>query len=79
MEEYDESSDINARTNKVATLIKIIAIIGAVIGIILGCNQFDSYRTEELGWLYIIGSVAFAVFVYGLGEIIQLLEDIKNK
>lgn len=56
-----------------------MSIISAIVGICIGIGQFDSYRTEELGWTYIIGSIILAVFVYALGEIIQLLEDIKNK
>lgn len=67
------------KSNNVAYIIKSIAIIGAIAGIILGCMQFSSYHTESLGILYIVISVISAVFVYALGEIIQLLEDIKNK
>lgn len=67
------------RLNKIATIIKIISIVVAIAGVCIGISQFESYRTEELGWIYIIVSIVSAVFVYALGEIIQLLEDIKNK
>lgn len=75
----DEEVHTYKRTNKVAIIIKIIAIVGAVIGIIAGCIMTDDYYTKTLGITYIIVSVISAVFVYALGEIIQLLEDIKNK
>lgn len=85
-EESTENEDIRDKmmghftnTNKVALAIKVIAIVGAVIGVIYGCSLFDSAYTEEIGIIYIIVSIISAVFIYALGEIIQLLEDIKNK
>lgn len=66
--------------NRVATIIKVISIIGAIIGVCFGFSQFDSYNdTQVLGITIIVASVVSAIFVYALGEIIQLLEDIKNK
>ena len=73
-----EEEPVNTSRNKIAILIKIIAIIVVIAGICIGIGQFEPYRTEELGWIYIIVSIISAVFVYALGEIIQLLEDIKN-
>ncbi len=85
-EESTENEDIRDKmmghftnTNKVALAIKVIAIVGAVIGVIYGCSLFDSAYTEEIVIIYIIVSIISAVFIYALGEIIQLLEDIKNK
>ena len=79
-ENYNNAPKTSYRElNKIATIIKIIAIIVAIAGVCIGIGQFESYRTEELGWIYIIVSIISAVFVYALGEIIQLLEDIKNK
>ena len=79
-ENYNNAPKTSYRElNKIATIIKIIAIIVAIVGVCIGIGQFESYRTEELGWIYIIVSIISAVFVYALGEIIQLLEDIKNK
>lgn len=65
--------------NRVATIIKVISIIGAIIGVCFGFSQFDSYKSEGMGVTIIVASVVSAIFVYALGEIIQLLEDIKNK
>ncbi len=67
------------KTNVVARIIKVIAIIGGFIGIIYGFNLLDSYHTEDIAFPIIIASIVSAIFVYALGEIIQLLEDIKNK
>lgn len=73
-----EQSSNEENENRVAITIKLISIINAIIGICIGINQINDYETE-LGWTYIIGSIILAIFVYSLGEIIQLLEDIKNK
>lgn len=67
------------RTNIVARIIKVIALIGGIIGVIFGFTLLDSYSSEELAFPIIIASIVSAIFVYALGEIIQLLEDIKNK
>ena len=65
--------------NLVAKIIKIIAIIVGVIGIFYGLTMLDSFSSEEFALPIIIASIVTAIFVYGFGEIIQLLEDIKNK
>ena len=84
-EESTENEDIRDKmidnftnTNKVSLVIKVIAIVGAVIGIIYGCTLFDSAYTENLGIVYIIVSIISAVFVYALGEIIQKLQNIED-
>lgn len=63
--------------NKVAILLKIFSIIILIVGIIVGIIQLDTYSI--LGISYIIVSIILSIFIYGLGEIVQLLEDIKNK
>lgn len=80
-EEYNtrnNKEDNNGR-NTVAKVTKIISIIVAVGGFIFGLFTIDGLNTGSLVAPIIIGSVIFAVFLYALGEIIQLLEDIKNK
>ena len=81
--QYEETKeDDNKRRNgenRVATIIKVISIIGAIVGVCFGFSQFDSYKSEGIGVTIIVASVVSAIFVYALGEIIQLLEDIKNK
>ena len=66
------------KRNKTAIIIKSIAIIGLIIGLCIGFSQLGEYE-EELGVIYIIASIISGIFTYALGEIIQLLEDIKNK
>ena len=80
-EEYNtrNNKEDNTGINTVAKVIKIISIIVAVGGFIFGLYTIDGLNTGSLVAPIIIGSVIFAVFLYALGEIIQLLEDIKNK
>lgn len=65
--------------NVVARIIKVISIIIVLIGFIYGAIMSEDWETEKLVLPIIIGSIVFSVFIYGYGEIIQLLEDIKNK
>lgn len=71
--EYD-----NRNINSVARIIKILAIISAVISIIGGIFFFGDSE-PGMGIVCLIGGIISSIFVYSLGEIIQLLEDIKNK
>ena len=66
-----------APKNTIAKIIKIISIISAIAGIIIGLVTIG--ELEVMSVAIIIVSIISAVFVYALGEIIQLLEDIKNK
>lgn len=66
----------NLKSNSVANIIKVISIIIGLIGLIFGFSSIDK---SDLAIPIIIGSVVSAVFVYAQGEVIQLLEDIKNK
>lgn len=62
--------------NTIAKFIKVLAIIEGIIGFIVGLISENSLM---IGLLYISISVISAMFIYGFGEMIQLLEDIKNK
>lgn len=64
----------NSNKNSVASIVKGLAILETIIGIIIGFITI-----EEFGIPVIVASVISAIFIYALGEIIQLLEDIKNK
>lgn len=66
----------NDGINPVARVLKVIAILTAIIGIYYGVVVINS-QTYSLPVIF--GSIGFAIFDYGFGEIIQLLEDIKNK
>lgn len=73
-EEYSKNESINT----VAKVIKIIAIISAIVGIIFGIYAIDGLNMDEGAIIIIVASVVSAVFVYALGEIIQLLQNIDN-
>lgn len=66
----------NTRTNNVASVIKELAIVVAIIGVLGG---FVAIEKTDFAIPLIVASIISAVFIYALGEIIQLLEDIKNK
>lgn len=73
------SGNYYRKGNKVALIIKIISVIASIIGIIASLTLFGSSYTEDLAIIYLIVSIVGGIFSYALGEIIQLLEDIKNK
>lgn len=66
------------KENTVAKVIKIIAIIEGIIGVICGFYSIDHLNFDEWGFAIMIISVVSAVLVYGIGEIIQKLENIDN-
>lgn len=73
---YEDSND-NCE-NGVASKIKSIAILIGVIGII--CAFFVIFSSNIiLAVIIAVISIVIAIFIFGYGEIIQLLEDIKNK
>ena len=76
-DDYTENKYYESQ-NKVAFVIKVIAIVGAVIGIIASCRMFESSYTEGMAIIGIIGSVVGGVFSYALGEIIQKLQNIED-
>lgn len=79
-EDDENNKTVNKNEKNIAaSIIKAISIIGAIISVIYGLNLLGSYTTSTIGFFVIIISIISAVFIYGLGEIIQLLEDIRNK
>lgn len=79
-EENDDYTENNSyvKQNKVALVIKVIAVVGAVVGIIASCRMFEASYTEDMAVIGIIASVIGGVFSYALGEIIQKLQNIEN-
>lgn len=71
------------KINAIALFIKTYAIIRLCIGLI-GCIGWyigfsDTYTIPYLYPIFLaIGIIIVTIFVYGFGEIIQLLEDIKS-
>lgn len=62
--------------NKVANIIKIYSIVNAVAGVIIGCVV--GYEVDAGVGFVVAAACAIASFgIYALGEIIQLLHDIK--
>lgn len=80
---YVPSENINNhsnRNNAIGTLIKCLSIISAIVCIIVFIIEMQNYTITGIECvLLIIASVVGSIFTYGFGEIIQLLEDIKNK
>lgn len=60
------------KENKVASIIKTLAVIEAILGI------FASFMIENLTIMVILVSVISAIFIYAIGEIIDLLQKIAN-
>lgn len=75
----NNNGNVSSRTNKVATIIKALSIVAGVIGVVFGLYAIDGLNMDEGALIIIIASIISAIFTYALGEIIQLLEDIKNK
>lgn len=63
---------INEKENRVASMIKIIAIIGVIASII--CME----NLEWLTFVYIIVSIISAIFICTTGEELQLLQQVVN-
>lgn len=62
--------------NKVASILKGYAIVNAVAGVILGC--VIGYEVDAGVGFVVAAACAIVSFgIYALGEIIQLLHDIK--
>lgn len=66
----DEEGTDNPTANKIKAISLIVVTIGVIVGFI---------TVENSGWkalIIIIISVVSSIFIYGYGEIIQILEDI---
>lgn len=77
IDEKEQEEEKEDEGNFTANLIGTIAIISGVIGVIFGIMCIG--ENAEIGVGIIIASIISAIFIYGFSEIIQLLEDIKNK
>ncbi len=75
--DVNEDFDGNGK-NIVATVVKGIAIISAIVGLIVGLISIDELNSEIMAVSIIIISIISAVFLYALGEIIQKLENIEK-
>lgn len=69
---------MNDKENTVAIVVKIIAIIEGIVGVIAGFYSMDNLNFDEWGFAIIIISIVSAVLIFAFGEIIQKLENIDN-
>lgn len=65
-------------SSKVSTIIKDLALLFLVLGIIIGLVFCTLGENIVLGVALIIGLSIFALLLYALGEIISLLHDIRE-
>ncbi len=58
--------------NIVASMIKVLAVIGGILG------AFSSFFMEDFMMIYLIVSIISAIFIYAIGEVIDLLQIIAD-
>lgn len=69
------------KENKVAKTLKAYAIlnaIGAVLVAIALNNNLPMNISSEIAWVFFFASAFVSFLIYSFGEVIQLLQDIKN-
>lgn len=70
---YEKSLSLR---NKIALAIKIIAVLIAIISVLTGIAVISG---EHFAWLsLIISGLLASLFLFGFGEIIQILHDIRR-
>lgn len=77
---FDRSSANNTNKNIVAQILKIYAIVNAVAGLLISLSMHDSYvdLIESLSFVFFGLSIVVSFGIYAFGEVIQLLQDIKD-
>lgn len=75
----NSNTDNTLYINNVAHNIKLISVITCIISIVFGLIMWADTEEAIIPIIIIVISIIVAIFIYGFGEIIQLLEDIKNK
>ena len=78
---------IQDENNKMAMILRVIAIIeiicGFILGVILGDTFGVGYYGYEFNWgiciRIIVAGFINGIFILGFAEVIQLLQDIKSK
>lgn len=63
--------------NNVASFMKFFSIIFVIVGVFASLVLFNM-DVEELYVLPVVVSIISSIFIYVLGEIIQLLQNIAN-
>lgn len=73
----ERKKELNSNnTNIVAITIKVLSIISAIIGVILGIIIFEDFEVYAVGFITVI--LISCLFVYAIGEIIQKLQNIEE-
>ena len=73
----ENKAENTSNINNVARIIKTLGILVFIGGLIIGFRFID--KVDELFVVFIVVGVVSSIFIYSLGEIIQLLQDIKDK
>ena len=65
--------------NIVAQILKIYAIVNAVVGLFIFLSMQESYvdLIESLSFVFLGACIVVSFGIYAFGEVIQLLQDIK--
>ena len=66
--------------NIVAQILKIYAIVNAVVGLFIFLSMQESYLDliESLSFVFLGACIVVSFGIYAFGEVIQLLQDIKD-
>ena len=67
--------------NMIAKILKIYAIVNAVAGLFIFLSMQDSYvdLINSLSFVVLGLCLVFSFGIYAFGEVIQLLQDIKDR
>ena len=85
-ENYNTNMD-STEINKMAKMLRVIAVIEIICGFIVGVALGDTFGVGYYGYDFnwglcigiIVASFISGIFVLGFAEVIQLLQDIKDK
>ena len=68
---------VYTKTNLVAQVLKVLAIMSLMLFTIL---VFASdYIDDEVRVIYVISAFCFSALIFAIGEVVQILHDVRNK
>ena len=73
----DNDIYVYTKTNLVAQVLKVLAIMSLMIFTILVFAT--DYIDGEVKIIYVISAFCFSALIFAIGEIVQILHDIRNK
>lgn len=82
--EMFEAETTYVEDNKIAVILRVVAIIEIIGGFILGVILGNTYEiVYDFNWGLFVGTVIAGfisgIFILGFAEVIQLLQDIKDR